>query len=97
LEESMNLASTNLIVTLIIGGVVGWLASILMKTNAQMGILANVVVGIIGSFLGVAVANALGVRAHTTPAAWVVAVLGAALLIGILQALGVFRRFPAVR
>ena len=93
----MNLASTNLIVTLIIGGVVGWLASILMKTNAQMGILANVVVGIIGSFLGVAVANALGVRAHTTPAAWIVAVLGAALLIGILQALGVFRRFSAVR
>ena len=93
----MNLASTNLIVTLIIGGVVGWLASILMKTNAQMGILANVIVGIIGSFLGVAVANALGVRAHTTPAAWIVAVLGAALLIGILQALGVFRRFSAVR
>jgi uncharacterized membrane protein YeaQ/YmgE (transglycosylase-associated protein family) len=97
LEESMNLASTNLIVTLIIGGVIGWLASILMRTNAQMGILANVIVGIIGSFLGVAVANALGVRAHTTPAAWIVAVLGAALLIGILQALGVFRRFSSVR
>jgi uncharacterized membrane protein YeaQ/YmgE (transglycosylase-associated protein family) len=93
----MNLASTNLIVTLIIGGVVGWLASMVMKTNAQMGILANVVVGIIGSFLGVAVANALGVQAHTTPAAWIVAVLGAALLIGILQSLGVFRRLSAVR
>ena len=58
----MDLASTNLFVTLIIGGVVGWLASIMMRTNAQMGILANVVVGIVGSFLGVAVANALGVR-----------------------------------
>ena len=69
----MNLASSNLIVTLIIGGVIGWLASILMKTNAQMGILANVIVGIIGSFLGVFVANALGVQAHTTPAAWIVA------------------------
>jgi hypothetical protein len=33
----MDLASTNLVVTLIIGGVVGWLASILMKTNAQWG------------------------------------------------------------
>jgi uncharacterized membrane protein YeaQ/YmgE (transglycosylase-associated protein family) len=88
----MNLASTNLIVTLIIGGVIGWLASILMKTNAQMGILANVIVGIIGSFLGVAVANALGVRAHTTPASWIVAILGAALLIAILRALGVFNR-----
>jgi uncharacterized membrane protein YeaQ/YmgE (transglycosylase-associated protein family) len=93
----MNLASTNLIVTLIIGGVIGWLASMVMKTNAQMGILANVVVGIIGSFVGVFVANALGVRAQTTPAAWIVAVLGAVLLIAILQSLGVFRRLSAVR
>ena len=93
----MNLASTNLLVTLIIGGVIGWLASILMKTNAQMGILANVIVGIIGSFLGVFVANALGVQAHTTPAAWIVAVLGAALLIALLRALGVFNRLAHVR
>jgi uncharacterized membrane protein YeaQ/YmgE (transglycosylase-associated protein family) len=93
----MDLASTNLFVTLIIGGIVGWLASIMMRTNAQMGILANVVVGIIGSFLGVAVANALGVRAHTAPAAWIVAVLGAALLIWILRALGVFSRFASAR
>jgi len=93
----MNLASTNLITTLIIGGVVGWLASIIMKSNAQMGILANVIVGIVGSFLGVAVANALGVQAHTTPAAWIVAVLGAALLIWILRALGVFGRFASAR
>jgi uncharacterized membrane protein YeaQ/YmgE (transglycosylase-associated protein family) len=93
----MDLTSTNLLVTLIIGGVVGWLASILMKTNAQMGILANVVVGIFGSFLGVFVANALGVRANTTPATWIVAVLGAALLIAILRALGVFNRLAAVR
>jgi uncharacterized membrane protein YeaQ/YmgE (transglycosylase-associated protein family) len=97
MEEAMNLASTNLLVTLIIGGVIGWLASILMKTNAQMGILANVIVGIIGSFLGVFVANALGVQAHTTPAAWIVAVLGAALLIGLLRALGVFNRLAHVR
>ena len=93
----MDLASTNFLVTLIIGGVVGWLASIVMKTNAQMGILANVIVGVLGSFLGVAVANALGVRAHTTPAAWVVAVLGSALLIALLQALGVFNRLASAR
>ena len=93
----MDLASTNLIVTLIIGGIVGWLASILMKANAQMGIVANIVVGIVGSFLGVFVANALGVRAHTAPASWVVAVLGAALLIGLLRALGVFNRLSHVR
>ncbi len=93
----MDLASTNLIVTLVIGGAVGWLASILMKTNAQMGIVANIIVGIVGSFLGVFGANALGVRAHTTPAAWIVAILGAALLIALLRALGVFNRRSRVR
>ena len=93
----MDLTSTNLIVTLIIGGVVGWLASILMKTNAQMGIVANVIVGIVGSFLGVFIANALQVRALTTSASWVVAVLGAALLIWLLRALGVFNRVAHVR
>jgi uncharacterized membrane protein YeaQ/YmgE (transglycosylase-associated protein family) len=93
----MHLASTNLVVTLIIGGVVGWLASILMKTNAQMGILANIIVGIFGSFLGVFVANSMGMRAHTTPAAWIVAILGAALLIALLRALGVFSRLTSAR
>jgi uncharacterized membrane protein YeaQ/YmgE (transglycosylase-associated protein family) len=93
----VDLASTSLIVTLIIGGIVGWLASILMKTNAQMGIVANIIVGIVGSFLGVFVANALGVRAHTTPASWVVAVLGAALLIALLRSLGVFNRVARIR
>jgi uncharacterized membrane protein YeaQ/YmgE (transglycosylase-associated protein family) len=93
----MDLASTNLLVTLIIGGVVGWLASIMMRTNAQMGILANVVVGIVGSFLGVAVANALGVRVATAPASWIVAILGAALLIALLRSLGLFNRLASVR
>jgi uncharacterized membrane protein YeaQ/YmgE (transglycosylase-associated protein family) len=60
---------SNLVVTLIIGGVVGWLASIVMKANGQMGILANVIVGIVGSYLGVVLADAVGVQAHTTPAA----------------------------
>jgi uncharacterized membrane protein YeaQ/YmgE (transglycosylase-associated protein family) len=87
----------SLLLTLIIGGIVGWLASILMKTNAQMGILANVVVGIVGSFLGVAVANALKVAPHSQLGEGVVAVLGAALLIGILRALGVFNRFASAR
>jgi uncharacterized membrane protein YeaQ/YmgE (transglycosylase-associated protein family) len=81
----------DLIVTLIIGGVVGWLASMLMKTNAQMGVLANVAVGIVGSLLGTALANALGLRVATAPASWVVAILGAAVLIAILRSLGVFR------
>ena len=42
----------NLIIWLVIGGVIGWLASIVMKTNAQQGMVLNVVVGIIGAVLG---------------------------------------------
>ncbi len=88
---------SSLIVTLIIGGVVGWLASIVMKANGQMGILANVIVGIAGSYLGVFIANTLGVQAHTAPAAWIVAVIGASLLIWLLRALGVFSRLSSAR
>lgn len=39
------------IVWLIIGGVVGWLASLIMRTDAQQGILMNIVVGIVGAFI----------------------------------------------
>lgn len=41
-----------LLIWLIVGGVVGWLASLVMKTDAQQGIILNVVVGIVGAFLG---------------------------------------------
>ncbi len=41
-----------LILWLIVGGVVGWLASIVMRTDAQQGILLNIVVGIVGAFIG---------------------------------------------
>ena len=41
-----------IIIWLIIGGIVGWLASMVMRTDAQQGILLNIVVGIIGAFIG---------------------------------------------
>jgi uncharacterized membrane protein YeaQ/YmgE (transglycosylase-associated protein family) len=40
-----------IIIWLIIGGIVGWLASLIMRTDAQQGILLNIVVGIVGAFL----------------------------------------------
>jgi uncharacterized membrane protein YeaQ/YmgE (transglycosylase-associated protein family) len=40
------------IIWLVIGGLVGWLASVVMKTNAQQGIVLNIVVGIVGALLG---------------------------------------------
>src|SRR3546814_10309263 len=42
----------NFIIMLIVGGIAGWLASMLMRTNGQQGIILTIVVGIIGGFLG---------------------------------------------
>lgn len=81
----------DLIVTIVVGGIIGWLASLIMKTSAQMGILANVIVGIIGSSLGYWLAGLLGFAAYGAIARWIVAVAGAAILIWILKALGVFK------
>ena len=77
----------DLIVTLIIGGLIGWVASIVMKSDAQMGLLANVLIGIVGSFLGMWLAGVLGF-APDGPAKYLVSVLGAMLLIAIVRALG---------
>jgi uncharacterized membrane protein YeaQ/YmgE (transglycosylase-associated protein family) len=79
-----------LITTLIIGGIVGWLASIVMKTDARMGLLANVVVGVVGSMLGYWVAGLLGIVAVGGIARFLVALGGAVLLIFILSKLGIF-------
>ena len=42
----------NFIIWLVVGGVIGWLASLVMKTDAQQGVILNVVVGIVGSLIG---------------------------------------------
>jgi len=41
----------NFILWIIIGGILGWLASIMMKTNAEQGLFLNIVVGIVGALL----------------------------------------------
>ena len=79
------------IVTLVVGGVVGWLASMVVGTNAQMGVLANVVVGIVGSTFGFWLAGVIGLAAYGAIASWLVAVAGAAILIVIAKAVGVFK------
>ena len=81
----------NWIITLVVGGIVGWLASIVMKTNAQMGLIANVLVGIVGSSVGFWLAGVLGLAAYGAIAQWLVAVAGAAILIVILKVLGIFK------
>jgi uncharacterized membrane protein YeaQ/YmgE (transglycosylase-associated protein family) len=80
------------IISLIIGGIVGWLASIIMKTNARMGCIANVVVGVLGSILGYWIAGMLGITAAGGIVRFLIAIVGAVLLIFILKALGLFSK-----
>lgn len=42
----------NFIIWLVVGGLIGWVASMIMRTDAQQGIFLNIVVGIVGAFLG---------------------------------------------
>jgi uncharacterized membrane protein YeaQ/YmgE (transglycosylase-associated protein family) len=52
----------NFIIWLIVGGIVGWLASIVMRTNGQQGLLLNIVVGIVGAFVaGLVLTPLLGI------------------------------------
>lgn len=50
----------SIILWIIFGGVIGWIASMIMGTNKQQGMLGNIVVGIIGAFTGGLVMNLLG-------------------------------------
>lgn len=51
----------NFILWLLFGALVGWLASLVMRTDAQQGALLNIVVGIIGAFLGGFLFSLLGI------------------------------------
>ncbi|MDO5686671.1 MAG: GlsB/YeaQ/YmgE family stress response membrane protein [Neisseria sp.] len=68
---------------IVLGGLAGWVASIIMKTNAQMGIILNVVVGIIGAFLGGFItSNVLGLNiTGFNIQSFLIALLGAVVLI----------------
>jgi uncharacterized membrane protein YeaQ/YmgE (transglycosylase-associated protein family) len=74
-----------------IGGVIGWLASMVIKTDAQMGPVANIIVGIVGSSLGFWLAGLLGIGAGNAVVGYLIAIAGAAVLIGLLKAVGVLK------
>ena len=82
-----------ILVWLIVGGVVGWLASIIMRTDAQQGILLNVIVGIVGALLaGFIISPMVGVgtiNVGVTLATFLVSLLGAVILLAIVN---LFRR-----
>ncbi len=81
----------DILITLIVGGVMGWLASIVMKTSKQMGIVANVVIGILGAAIGHWLFGALGLIAYGPVGRIIVNIAGAMVLIAVLRALGVYR------
>jgi uncharacterized membrane protein YeaQ/YmgE (transglycosylase-associated protein family) len=47
------------IIWIVVGGILGWLASMVMKTDAEQGMILNVVVGIVGAFLGAVILLAI--------------------------------------
>lgn len=73
---------------LIIGGVAGWLASVVMKTDSRQGLIMDIVVGIIGAFIGGYVLNFFGVvsdAGNFNFTSFVTAFVGAIILLGILK------------
>lgn len=83
----------NIIIWLVMGGIVGWIASIVMKTDGQQGIVMNVVIGIVGAVIGGwligPVVGAGSINQSLSAMSFVVSVLGAIILLAIIN---VFRR-----
>lgn len=74
-----------IILWIIFGALVGWIASIIMRTNQEQGGLANIAVGILGAVVGGYVARALGASGVTgfNVTSFLVALAGAVALIGL--------------
>jgi uncharacterized membrane protein YeaQ/YmgE (transglycosylase-associated protein family) len=84
-----------IIANLIVGALVGWLASIIAKTNDQMGCLWNIVVGIVGAAIGFFIARLLfdDVNYNEFSISGVlISLVGALLLVFLLKSLGILKR-----
>lgn len=77
------------LIYIIFGGLVGWIASLIMKTDAQQGILLNIIVGIVGSVIGSWIFNFFGAGGVSgfNVGSFVVAIVGSVVLIAIVQAI----------
>lgn len=84
----------NFIIWIVIGGLLGWIASMIMRTDAQQGAFLNIIVGIVGAFLaGYILSPLLGVSTinqnNFSFAGLIISLLGAVVLLGIVN---LFRR-----
>jgi len=87
----------NFVIWLVVGGLIGWVASMIMKTDGQQGIVLNVIVGIVGAFLGgLLISPLVGVPSINQNAfslgAMLVSLVGAIILLAIVN---LFRRGKA--
>ncbi len=87
----------NLIIWLVVGGILGWIASMVMRTDGDQGILLNIVVGIVGAFLaGYLLSPLLGVSTinqnNFSLPSLIVSLLGSIIFLGIIN---IFRRGTA--
>ena len=76
------------IIAIIVGGIIGWIASMIMGRDASMGIFWNIVVGVIGSFIGRFIGSLIGVGSTLTEYSIPVRVMsqrGAVVLLGIVH------------
>lgn len=76
-----------IVLFLVLGGVAGWVASLVMKTDASQGVLANIAIGVIGAFMGGMLFNVFGGVGITGFNIWslVVAVIGSIVLLWLLR------------
>lgn len=80
----------NFIAWLIVGGIIGWLASAILRTDAEQGTLLNVVIGVVGAFVaGLVLTPLLGIATFTDGSfnlpALTVSLLGAAVLVAVVN------------
>lgn len=78
-----------IIIWLVIGGIVGWLASIIMRTDAQQGILLNIIVGIVGAFIAGMIFSGGTINEDINIVSFLVSLVGAVILLAIVN---LFRR-----
>lgn len=78
-----------IILWLVFGALVGWVASLIMKTDAEQGALLNIIVGIVGALLGGWIASMFGIEGVSgfNVYSFIIALVGAVVLIGIVRAI----------
>ncbi|MBN8817020.1 MAG: GlsB/YeaQ/YmgE family stress response membrane protein [Sphingomonas sp.] len=73
-----------IIVWLVVGGLAGWLASIVMRTDGQQGLLLNIIVGIVGAVIANLIFG-VGINQAITVMTFIYSVIGAIILLAILN------------